>query len=106
MRATSRKDHFAEGPFRGRSVSRKDHFGEGSPAPATVPAAVPVSLPATVPAHASQMYAHNITTFLKHLRGDDGALSLDLDDEITAGTLVARGGAIVHPRLTQDGEQG
>lgn len=64
----------------------------------------PTNLPASVPAHASQMYAHNIITFLKHLRDDEGALQLDLDDEITAGTLVARGGAIVHPRLTQDKE--
>jgi NAD(P) transhydrogenase subunit alpha len=60
----------------------------------------PLNLPATVPGHASQMYAHNISTFLRHLRDDEsGELAVDTDDEITAGTLVARGGAIVHPRL-------
>lgn len=60
----------------------------------------PTNLPATVPGHASQMYAHNMATFLQHLRNDDsGELQIDLDDEITAGTLVCRDGAIVHPRL-------
>ena len=58
----------------------------------------PTNLPATVPYHASQMYAKNITTLLLHLV-KDGELVLDLDDEITAGTLVSRDGAVVHPRV-------
>lgn len=63
----------------------------------------PTNLPATVPAHASQMYAHNMATFLLHLRSDDsGELQIDPDDEITVGTLVCRDGAIVHPRLTNE----
>ncbi len=56
----------------------------------------PLNLASTIPAHASQMYAHNIATFLQHLLDDEGQLRLDLEDEITAGTLVARSGAIVH----------
>ena len=55
----------------------------------------PVNLPATVPFHASQMYARNITTFMLHLI-KDGALEVDLEDEITRGTLVARDGKIVN----------
>ena len=58
----------------------------------------PLHLAATVPHHASQMYSKNITTFLLHLV-KDGALRLDLDDEITRETLVARGGEVVHPRI-------
>jgi NAD(P) transhydrogenase subunit alpha len=58
----------------------------------------PVNLPATVPYHASQMYAKNVSTFLLHLV-KDGALKLDLEDEITRETLVARGGEVVHPRV-------
>ena len=54
------------------------------------------SLPAEVPAHASQMFARNLQTFLEHLLADDGALTFDLEDEITAGTLVSRGGEVVH----------
>jgi NAD(P) transhydrogenase subunit alpha len=62
----------------------------------------PTNLPATVPGHASQMYAHNMATFLQHLRDkDSGAIQIDLEDEITAGTLVTRDGVIVHPRLLE-----
>ena len=60
----------------------------------------PLNIPATVPYHASQMYAKNITTFLLHLV-KDGELVPDTDDEITAGTLVTRGGEVVHPRVLE-----
>ena len=58
----------------------------------------PTNLPATVPFHASQMYAKNVSTLLLHLV-DDGALQIDLEDEITQGTLVSRNGEVVHPRV-------
>ena len=60
----------------------------------------PTNLPATVPYHASQMYSNNITTLLLHLV-KDGELVLDLDDEITQGTLVSRDGQVVHPRVLE-----
>jgi NAD(P) transhydrogenase subunit alpha len=60
----------------------------------------PLNLPAAVPYHASQMYARNIATFLKHLI-KDGALVLDRADEIVSGTLVARDGEVVHPRVRE-----
>jgi NAD(P) transhydrogenase subunit alpha len=60
----------------------------------------PTNLPASVPHHASQMYARNISSFLQHLLRD-AALVIDLEDEITRGTLVARGGRIVHPRVLE-----
>ena len=59
----------------------------------------PLNLPASVPYHASQMYSHNITTFLKHLYDAEEGITCDVEDEITGATLVARGGDIVHPRL-------
>lgn len=52
------------------------------------------------PYHASQMYAKNVETFLKSLLRD-GALAIDLADEVTAGTLLCRGGAVVHPRIRE-----
>jgi NAD(P) transhydrogenase subunit alpha len=58
----------------------------------------PTNLPATVPFHASQMYAKNVSTLLLHLV-DDGALQIDLEDEITQGTLVSRNGEVVHERV-------
>ena len=58
-----------------------------------------------VPYHASQMYSKNITTFLSHLLGKDGAkkagLELDLADEITRETLLTRDGDVVHPRVRE-----
>ena len=40
------------------------------------------NLPAQIPAHASQMYAKNLTTFLDHLI-DEGRLVIDREDEIS-----------------------
>ena len=60
----------------------------------------PLNIPSTVPYHASQMYSKNITTFLLHLV-KDGELALDMEDEITAGTMVTRDGRIVHPRVLE-----
>ena len=60
----------------------------------------PTNLPATVPYHASQMYAKNITTLLLHLI-TDGMVAIDLDDEITQGTLISHDGNVVHPRVQE-----
>jgi NAD(P) transhydrogenase subunit alpha len=60
----------------------------------------PVNVASSVPFHASQMYGKNVTTFLLHLI-KDGELMLDLEDEITRGTLVARGGEVLHPAVKQ-----
>lgn len=56
------------------------------------------NLPSEVPAHASQMYAKNLITFLQHLV-KEGAIQLDFGDEITAGTIVTHQGKIVNTRL-------
>jgi NAD(P) transhydrogenase subunit alpha len=65
----------------------------------------PTNPPALVPYHASQMYSKNITTFLAHLLGKDGAqqreLTLNPDDEITRETLLTRGGEVVHARVRE-----
>jgi NAD(P) transhydrogenase subunit alpha len=58
----------------------------------------PTNLASDVPYHASQMYAKNITTFLLHL-AKDGAIALDMTDEITRDTLVAQGGEVVNRRV-------
>lgn len=64
----------------------------------------PLNLPSEIPYHASQMYSRNVAAFLKHLV-KDGELRVDLEDEITRETLVARGGAVVHPRILELLEQ-
>jgi len=60
----------------------------------------PLNLPSMAPYHASQMYASNVTAFLK-LMLRDGALSLNLDDEIIRETLVTHGNQIVQPRVRE-----
>ena len=57
------------------------------------------NLPATVPQDASQMLGRNLANFVLHV-SRDGAIDLDSDDPIVRGTLVARGGAIVHERVS------
>jgi NAD(P) transhydrogenase subunit alpha len=56
------------------------------------------NLPSFAPAHASQMYAKNLTTFLDHLI-DEGKLTLDLEDEITSGTLLTHEGKVTNERV-------
>ncbi len=54
----------------------------------------PLQLPSRHAAHASQLYARNMLTFLLHLLKDD-ELHVDLEDEVTRGTLLTHGGEIV-----------
>jgi NAD(P) transhydrogenase subunit alpha len=47
------------------------------------------NLATTMPFHASQLYARNVSALLQHL-APEGELSLDWEDEITAGACVTR----------------
>ena len=53
------------------------------------------NLPATMPGSATQMYAKNIQTLVKHLVSD-GTLNLDFADEITPGATITHDGKVVH----------
>ena len=53
------------------------------------------NLPATMPGSATQMYAKNIQTLVKHLV-KDGAIDLNLEDEITRGATITHDGKVVH----------
>lgn len=50
---------------------------------------------ATMASDASKMYSKNITSFLSVIL-KDGALNLDMEDEIVRGTMVTHEGKIVH----------
>jgi len=60
----------------------------------------PTNLPSTIPFHASQMYACNLTTFLKEIV-KDGKLALDMQNEVHRDTLVTRGGDVVNGRIRE-----
>ena len=53
------------------------------------------NLPATMPHSATQMYAKNIQTLIKHLV-KDASLDLDFEDEITRGATITHAGKVVH----------
>jgi NAD(P) transhydrogenase subunit alpha len=55
----------------------------------------PTNLPAAVALDASRVYARNLANLLLHLV-KDGALALDLDDEITKGALLTHDGQVVN----------
>jgi NAD(P) transhydrogenase subunit alpha len=53
------------------------------------------NLPALVAADASALYARNVLDFLKLIINKEGALHIDLEDDIVAACLVTRDGAVV-----------
>src|SRR6202012_3639684 len=52
------------------------------------------NLPASVPTAASNAYSRNVSAVLLHMIAD-GALAVDLDDEIQAGVVITYGGKVV-----------
>jgi NAD(P) transhydrogenase subunit alpha len=60
----------------------------------------PTNLPSEVPYHASQMFANNVTSFLKNLI-TEGRSRIGEDDEIIRDTMVTRGGEVVAPRIRE-----
>ncbi|MEO0729556.1 MAG: NAD(P)(+) transhydrogenase (Re/Si-specific) subunit alpha, partial [Pseudomonadota bacterium] len=60
----------------------------------------PLNLPGTVPVNASTLYAKNVFNFLQPVFDkESGSLAIDWEDEVIAGTVIARDGAVVHPNL-------
>ena len=60
----------------------------------------PENLSSTIPYHASQMYAKNVATFLLHLV-KKGELTLDMNDEITKGTMMTQNGEVVQAQIRE-----
>jgi NAD(P) transhydrogenase subunit alpha len=58
------------------------------------------NLPSTMAAAASSMYARNISSLLTYMV-TDGSFTVDLDDELVAGVVIAHNGTVVHPALTK-----
>jgi NAD(P) transhydrogenase subunit alpha len=56
----------------------------------------PLNVASTMAEHASQLYSRNIESLLALMISDEGALSLDFDDEVIAGACITRDGEIVH----------
>ena len=56
------------------------------------------NLPATLPMNASELFAKNISNFLLHLT-EENKFKWDMEDEITAGSLIIRDGKPIHPSV-------
>jgi NAD(P) transhydrogenase subunit alpha len=82
----------AAGPLGGNC--ELSQAGEEVVTPNQVTILAPENLPATMPAGASQFYARNISALLLQLV-KDGQLHLDLEEEVTAATVITHGGAVV-----------
>jgi H+-translocating NAD(P) transhydrogenase subunit alpha len=63
------------------------------------------NLPSQMPAAASSMYARNVSSVLQYLV-KDGALAIDLSDDLQAGIVVTHEGRVVHPALTREAPGG
>jgi NAD(P) transhydrogenase subunit alpha len=60
----------------------------------------PLNLAATLPGNASSLYARNLYTFIESMFDKKlKVLAINWDDEIVKGTLVTKGGQIVHQAL-------
>ena len=55
---------------------------------------------AAMPYDASRLYARNVTELLGVCL-QDGRVELSADDDVIAGCLVCRGGAVVHPAVLE-----
>ncbi len=65
----------------------------------------PTNLPSDLPRNASEMFSKNVVTFLQHLV-NEGELVLDLEDEITAGAMLAHGGEVKNAMVREKLEGG
>ncbi len=60
-----------------------------------------LNLPGRLAGNASLLYAKNLFNFVSpFVNKDSGALELDWDDELVAGTGLTRGGKVVHPAFS------
>jgi NAD(P) transhydrogenase subunit alpha len=59
----------------------------------------PANLPAGIAVHASQMYSKNIVTLVSEFVGDDGAVTLDFENDVVGPATVTHQGEIRNERV-------
>ncbi len=60
----------------------------------------PLNIPASVAAHGSELYARTIMEMLFEMMGEDGTVSVDLENDVIGGACVTNGGQVVHERVS------
>ena len=61
----------------------------------------PLNVASQVPEHASEMYAKNLFNFTAPMISETGELSIDLEDEVIAGTLLTHQGKITNTAVRE-----
>jgi NAD(P) transhydrogenase subunit alpha len=61
----------------------------------------PTNLPGDIPVHASQMYSKNITTLLAEFVGEEGAVTLDFENDVIGPATVTHAGEVKNERVQQ-----
>lgn len=59
----------------------------------------PLNLASTIPVHASQLYSRNLTTFLSEMITKEGALNVDMNNDVVGPSCAVHGGEAKHPRI-------
>jgi NAD(P) transhydrogenase subunit alpha len=59
----------------------------------------PVNIPATIPVHASQMYSKNVVTLVGEFVDEEGALTLDFENDVIGPATVTHAGEIRNERV-------
>ena len=59
----------------------------------------PINIPATVPVHASQMYSKNVVTLVGEFVDEEGALTLDFENDVIGPATVTHAGEIRNERV-------
>jgi proton-translocating NAD(P)+ transhydrogenase subunit alpha len=59
----------------------------------------PTNLPASIPVHASQMYSKNIVTLVGEFIGDEGAVTLDFENDVIGPATVTHAGEVRNERV-------
>ena len=59
-----------------------------------------LNFPSTMQVHSSQLYAKNISTFISHM-SKEGAIEIDMEDEIISGSIFTHQGKITHEPTQQ-----
>ncbi len=65
----------------------------------------PTNVAASMSRDASALYARNVLELLKELVDDEGALQVDLENDVVGPTLVTHGGKVVHQQVAAQLEE-
>lgn len=59
----------------------------------------PLNIPATLQGHASELYSRTIMEMLLEMLGEDGTLSIDMENDVIGGACVTHDGHVVNERV-------